>query len=82
MSHISDTETNGPSETLEKYQHAKQRVFETLEWLRKNLNKHQNEVLNELLESVETCTEMEWNGAFQTGYDMGEMTAKEDVGIE
>ncbi|SFU70062.1 DUF6809 family protein [Alicyclobacillus macrosporangiidus] len=71
MSRISDLQTNGPSETLEKYQNAARRVVESLAWLRANLNERQNAVLDDLMEAIETCTDMEWNGALVTGFDLG-----------
>jgi RecG-like helicase len=79
LTRISDANTESPESTQIKYQQAKQRVSSSLEFLRLTLTEAQNDVLSRLLEDVETCTEMEWNGAFSSGYDMGLMSAEEDA---
>lgn len=80
MSTIAHPSSVSREDSLRKYQTARENVAKALQWLRGDLNDEQNTVLDVLLKNVETCTDMERNGAFSDGFDAGRMCALEDVG--
>lgn len=82
MSMIADPSSASREDTLQKYQTARENVSKALQWLHVDLNDEQNTVLDVLLGNVETCTEMERNGAFSDGFDTGRMCALEDAGSD
>ena len=71
MNQISRENTKKSSETLMIYRKAKQDVVDKLTWMKDSLNEEQNSTLDGLMLSIETCTDLERNGAFSDGFDAG-----------